>query len=365
MSEFRWIKTSLFLILVLQFTAATGQRFLYVTVRDGDEVTLSCNSLIDDQQNCDSTMWIFTDSSSTPAAVVLVRDGKIVEEAKAKSDRLSVSEKCSLVIKNVTDEDVGQYVCRQLRSRRKQGPDALVYLSVVTMTEQKDNDEVTLRCSVSTDGECRHKVKWLLQGRVVDKDNKDLKTSQSSCSASLTFLTSHFISTSRFNSLKCEVTRGDKVQQFSFRNSPSGEKTGDDTTTATTESTPTEDDTKATNTTTTSISDIWWYVIVAVVLVALLIITVALIKWKRTKRNTTRTSDNVALTSNPAPETIQDTADPDEGVSYASVSYTKRTNSKAQDRSKHDDDDDDDDAVIYATVKASSADPSNLYAAIT
>ncbi|XP_068564409.1 uncharacterized protein [Cebidichthys violaceus] len=359
MSEFRWIKTSLFLILVLQFTAAaTGQRILYVTVRDGDEATLSCNRERDDQQNCDSTEWTFTNLKITSAVVALVRDGKIVEEAKAKSDRLSVSEKCSLVIKKVTDEDVARYVCRQSRSEVH----ADIFLSVVTMTEQKNNDEVMLRCSVSTHERCGHTVKWQFKGQDVDRDNKELKTSESSCSASLTFLTSHFIYISRFNSFKCEVNDSGKVQQFSFRNSPSG----DDTTTATTESTPTEDGTKATNTTTTSaISDIWWYVIVAVVLVALLIITVALIKWKRTKRNTTRTSDNVVLTSNPAPETSQDTADPDEGVSYASVSYTKRTNSKAQGRSKHDDDDDDDDAVTYATVKASSADPSNLYAAIT
>ncbi|XP_068565162.1 uncharacterized protein [Cebidichthys violaceus] len=229
MSEFRWIKTSLFLILVLQFTAAaTGQRFLYVTVRDGDEVTLSCNSLIDDQQNCDSTMWIFTDSSSTPAAVVLVRDGKIVEEAKAKSDRLSVSEKCSLVIKNVTDEDVGQYVCRQLRSRRKQGPDALVYLSVVTMTEQKNNDEVTLRCSVSTYEECDRTVKWLLQGQ----DNRDMTTSQSLCSATASFSTSHFIP-KKSEFLKCQVTdyNSGEVKLFSF--SPP-QSSGEDATTGST-----------------------------------------------------------------------------------------------------------------------------------
>ncbi|KAL7388471.1 hypothetical protein ABVT39_014603 [Epinephelus coioides] len=52
-------------------------------------------------------------------------------------------------------------------------------------------------------------------------------------------------------------------------------------------------------------------------------------------------------------------ADPEDGVSYASVSYTKKTNSKAQVRSKYDDD-----AVTYTTVKASSADPNSLYATI-
>ncbi|XP_075939689.1 uncharacterized protein LOC142941599 [Anarhichas minor] len=362
MSEFRWIKTSLSLILVLQFTAAaTRQLLLFVNVRDGDEVTLPCNSVIDGHESCDSTTWIFTNLRISSTVVELVRDGQIVKD---KSDRLSVSEKCSLVIKNVTDEDGARYDCRQFRSGQLLGENAVVHLSVVTMTEHEEDNKVTLRCSVST-YEYEHRVKWLLQGQDVDEDHRDFKTSQSYCSASLTFPTSHFIYTLRFNSFKCKVTRGDKVQQFSFRNSPSGEKTGDDTITATTESTPTEDVTKAANTTTPSaISSIWWYVIVAVVLVALLIITVALIKWKRAKGNTTRTDCNVGLTSHPAPETSQDTADPEEGVSYASVSYIKKTNSKAQGRSKHDDDDDDD-AVTYATVKASSADPSILYAAIT
>uniref|UniRef100_A0A8C9XCP8 Immunoglobulin V-set domain-containing protein n=1 Tax=Sander lucioperca TaxID=283035 RepID=A0A8C9XCP8_SANLU len=34
-------------------------------------------------------------------------------KAYFKSDRLSVKEKCSLVIKNVTEEDAGRYFCQQ------------------------------------------------------------------------------------------------------------------------------------------------------------------------------------------------------------------------------------------------------------
>ncbi|XP_054482675.1 uncharacterized protein LOC129114762 [Anoplopoma fimbria] len=296
MAELRWIKTSLLLILVLQFTAATtGQLSLFFTVRDGDEVTLPCNNVLEDHKNCDTTTWLFSNSRRS-ATVELVSLGKIGEAAKAKSDRLSVSENCSLVIKNVTDEDVGRYGCRQFRSVSgpQEGLDAVVYLSVVTMTEHKDTDKVTLNCSVSSYERCRHTVKWLLQGRDVDKDNKDLKTSTSPCNASLMFLTSHYVYTSRDKTVKCEVTEGDKVKQFPFRIWPSDEKKGEDTTT-----TPTEDGMKAAKTTTTStISDaspkpqIWWYVIVALVLVALLIITVAVIIWKRTKGNTTRTDDN-------------------------------------------------------------------------
>ncbi|XP_075940322.1 uncharacterized protein LOC142942043 isoform X4 [Anarhichas minor] len=282
MSEFRWIKTSLFLILVLQFTAAaTGQLYLFITVRDGDEVTLPCNSVIDDHENCDSNEWLFTNSRRRPA-VLLVRDGQIVKD---KSDRLSVSKKCSLVIKNVTDEDVARYECRQLRSGQLLGADAEVRLSVVTMTEHEVNDEVTLRCSVSTFlGRCVHRVKWLLQGQDVEEDNKDFKTSQAECSTSLTFLTSHLIYTSRFNSFKCEVTDYDKVQQFSFRNSLSGEKTGDDKITEITD-TETEDDTTAG----------WWrFISVSVGLAALIIIVVAVNIRARIKEKKTQ-MDQIAV----------------------------------------------------------------------
>ncbi len=96
-----------------------------------------------------------------------------------------------------------------------------------TVTEQKNNDEVTLNCSVLTHGHCEHTVKWLLDDRDVNKENKDLRTSESLCSASVHFQTSHHIYTSRFNSLKCEVTDGDKVQLFPFITGPSGEKPGE------------------------------------------------------------------------------------------------------------------------------------------
>nr|XP_040017038.1 uncharacterized protein LOC120808279 isoform X2 [Gasterosteus aculeatus aculeatus] len=215
MAEFRGIQTSLLLILMLQFTeAATEQR---LTVRDGDEVTLPCNSVTEDQNNCDSTEWFFYHSTITP--VTLVTNGQI-EKVKAESDRLSVSQNCSLVMKKVTRGDVGRYVCRQFRPGG-QYEDARVHLSVVSMTEETNRDKVTLRCSVWTNERCEHTVKWMNGGQDVDKD-KEVKTSPSLCSASLSFMTSHFFYTSSFTSLTCEVTDGDKVMQFS----PSGDKTG-------------------------------------------------------------------------------------------------------------------------------------------
>nr|XP_040025393.1 uncharacterized protein LOC120813781 isoform X6 [Gasterosteus aculeatus aculeatus] len=254
MAEFRGIQTSLFLILMLQFTeAATEQR---LTVRDGDEVTLPCNSVTEDQNNCDSTEWYFY-CLGNRSTVYLVTKGQIDDEAKAESDRLSVSQNCSLVMKKVTRGDVGRYLCRQFRPGRRHKY-AEVYLSVVSMTEETNRDEVTLRCSVWTNEGCKHTVKWMNGGQDVDKD-KEVKTSPSLCSASLSFKTSHFFYTSSFTSLKCEVTDGDKVMQFS----PSGDKTGG-----------------------------WRLVSVSVGLAALIIILVVVNMWIRIKERKTQTEEN-------------------------------------------------------------------------
>ncbi|XP_033982741.1 uncharacterized protein LOC117479770 isoform X1 [Trematomus bernacchii] len=220
MDEFKRIKMSVFLILLLQSTAAAnGQPSLFFTVRVGEEVTLPCSGVRDDQDGCNRTDWLVTNSGCT--TVELVELGQIVEEARAESDRLRVTENCSLVIKNVTEEDVGRYFWRQFRSG--QDEDALVHLSVVTMTEHQNNDEVTLRCSVKASVRCRHSVKWLFRSRDVDEYQEDMKTSKSHYEASVTFLTSRVDYRSGFHLFTCEVTEYmGEVLLFPFSTPSSG-----------------------------------------------------------------------------------------------------------------------------------------------
>ncbi|XP_078131366.1 uncharacterized protein LOC144533702 isoform X2 [Sander vitreus] len=217
MDQIRWIIMSSFLMLLVQFTAAV--RFSSSTDRIGDEVTLSCVNVTDDHDQCNSTTWFFRGSGNR---VTLFEHGQIHEEAETKSDRLGVTENCSLVIKKVTDDDAGRYICRQFRSGQLHGGDTVVVLSVVTMTEQKNNDTVTLICSVSG-YYCGHTVKWLYEG-----DKTEVETRKLFCSATVTFTTSH-IHQKYFELLKCEVTNyfNGEVQMFPF--SPpqsSGEKPG-------------------------------------------------------------------------------------------------------------------------------------------
>ncbi|XP_070844127.1 uncharacterized protein [Chaetodon trifascialis] len=230
MAEFRWIKISVFLMLVLQFTAGRDS----VIGRLGDEVTLPCDSVTNDQTDCNRTTWTFK-VSRREAAVELVD----------VSDRLSVTEDCSLVMKTVTDEDVGRYTCREFISG-KQGSDSLVHLSVIHMTEHKDTDKATLICSVTTYERCELKVQWLYNGQEGDEHNQQIRTPQPACVDSVKFLSSHYIYTPRYEFFKCKVTDGDKEELFAFIRQPSGEKPGEDkTTTTTTTTTTAESSTKA------------------------------------------------------------------------------------------------------------------------
>ncbi|XP_026173885.1 uncharacterized protein LOC113136927 isoform X9 [Mastacembelus armatus] len=318
MAELTGIITSLFVMLLIDFPAAETGQVSYIDVRDGDDVTLSCEHVKSDQDKCQKTDWLFNYPGESETTDIIKR-GQI---SNFKSDRLSVTENCSLVLKKVTVEDVGRYTCRQFDTSGRHH-DTMVFLSVVTMTEQKLHDKVTFSCQVFRYDPCVFSVKWLFQDKDVDQNNKDFQTSQTDCYANVTFLDSHFIYSSRFKLFKCEVTNpvSGKVQKFSFRRQSSGW--------------------------------LWWLIIAPVALAALSVSVVALIRWKKTKGNKTQMDENMA--------------DPEDGVSYASISFTRKTKSKARVQA---DDDDEGDAVTYSTVKGSSSsagastDPSSLYATI-
>lgn len=99
------------------------------------------------------------------------------------------------------------------------------------MAEQTNGDEATLSCSVSTYGSCDHQVTWLCNGNKLDNLRRDVRTSQSPCSATVTFPkllpTLHYISTSSFISFTCQVNDGHKVRHFAFSPQSSEEKGGE------------------------------------------------------------------------------------------------------------------------------------------
>ncbi|XP_069371405.1 uncharacterized protein [Paralichthys olivaceus] len=213
MDEIKWIKMSL-LLLLIPFTAA---QYSSVIVRAGAEVILPCEPVTEDHVNCGATIWFFRESKWT-GEVNLVHDGQLDTSviSKSKADRIRLAANCSLVIREVTVEDARLYLCRKSDQTKQIQTDHVFYLSVVTMTEQKRSDEVTLNCSVSTYKACRE-VKWLFMNKDVDEDNKDLNTSQSDCSATVSFSKSSFVHTTKDDNLfKCKVNDGHKEEEFAF-----------------------------------------------------------------------------------------------------------------------------------------------------
>ncbi|XP_034004062.1 uncharacterized protein LOC117496496 isoform X2 [Trematomus bernacchii] len=198
MVEFRRINTTLVVILLLQFTAVTGKTSLSLTVRAGHSVTLPCEHVIKHQHKCDSTIWLYSRDKETLKELINLGLISKNEIPKAKSHRLNVTENCSLVIKNITREDAGRYTCRQFKSGKQQGPDSQVLLSVIdtSVTEDKNNDMITLFCSVLTYTRCKHTVKWVYEG-----NQSDVERRPAACSSIVTFA-SHLDQ----KLLKCNVT---------------------------------------------------------------------------------------------------------------------------------------------------------------
>ncbi|XP_067337834.1 uncharacterized protein [Channa argus] len=407
MAEPGRIQMCLFLSLVLQITAADEHKTSYVFVRVGHEVTLPCPVANGDQGKCSNIIWNLSVSRKNKAVEQFGAE-RVGEKANSESDGLSVTGNCSLVIKKVKLEDVGLYGCKELILHQV----ALFDLFVVTITEHKDDNKVTLNCSVWTHKQCKLTVKWLYEGKHVDENNKDLNTSQFSCYKTVSFMESHSIYTSRKNELlHCEIihTFSGKEQQFPFRSqfldditqrsfSSLGvqmmswggglEKQVDHDhnldTTGTTES-PIKSATAAGELSDASTNlPVWWWLIVVAVGLAGLIISAAVVQRHKKIRgethNITYICSSVAsqsflsfvfsgrktqmsgnsLSLNPAepqsgPETGQDTTDPEDGVSYASISFTKKTNSKVQVQNQGEEDDDDEGyAVTYSSVNPRS-----------
>ncbi|XP_062267589.1 uncharacterized protein LOC133973632 isoform X2 [Platichthys flesus] len=237
-----------------------------IIITAGAEVTLSCDKMRDDHVNCGATDWLFVDSEGT-APVKLFVKGKldISRISKYNADRLCLATNCSLVIREVTDEDAGRYDCRQFDLTNQTDKDHVVYLSVVNVTEQKRSDEVTLSCSVSTYRRYGITVKWLFMNMDGTENTTELKTSQSYRSANVSFSKSHFVlKMKNYSSLTCKVNDGYKEEKFSFIPPSSGKNE------------PAPGNKVMT-------TDWWWYIRLVVGFASIVILVVILIRWRRNK----------------------------------------------------------------------------------
>ncbi|XP_032441948.1 uncharacterized protein LOC116734580 [Xiphophorus hellerii] len=199
MAAFRWIQMVLLLILMLQSKAQTEVQRTFLTVRDGNEVTLPCGNRRETHDKSDETSWLFNNKHKSETRKLIKLENSH-REMKTISDRLSVTANGSLLLHKVTEDDAGRYICQWIESRQH---NFVVYLSVITIFEQEKPDKVTLFCSVVLFDYCLHEVKWLYEGK--EEKPSDMEIYQHSCSATVTFPTSHQ-KLDIYPSLTCKVT---------------------------------------------------------------------------------------------------------------------------------------------------------------
>ncbi|XP_041661810.1 uncharacterized protein LOC121521726 [Cheilinus undulatus] len=183
------------LLILLLFTAVAGKDISSFSLKIKDKATLPCENVIKDQNKCDRTSWLFTHTSVRPT-VELVHLGQI---AKAKSNKLGITEDCSLVIKEVTSKDTGQYVCRQFTKSNEQGLFSLVHLSVISIGESGVPGVTDYHCVVH--GKCAHTVKWIYR-----TNTTAIKTEDTDCSSTVSFQTAFPVVSIWMDSLYCNVT---------------------------------------------------------------------------------------------------------------------------------------------------------------
>ncbi|XP_073728776.1 uncharacterized protein [Misgurnus anguillicaudatus] len=143
--------------LVYCVSGVTGGTHVFSS--SGENVTLSC---INDLSDCTSTTWIYNKHRSS-AAVELIAGG-IKKKNIERAERLSLGSNCSLNIYKTTEDDRGQYTCRQYENKNKY-TDTHVFLHVLhvspssTQTEMRSGNSVTLTCQLFTyDNTCDHLV---------------------------------------------------------------------------------------------------------------------------------------------------------------------------------------------------------------
>ncbi|RVE55922.1 hypothetical protein OJAV_G00230870 [Oryzias javanicus] len=129
----------IFMLLFQDVTCENGEE-LYKRV--GEDVLLHCNDDASSNQCSDGT-WLYNRRQNT--VTEQISDGRNIVQSLARASRLSVSSDCSLTIRNLTDEDAGQYVCQH-----RNGHKIYVYLKSMSVSSSSPDvsGKVNLTCSV-------------------------------------------------------------------------------------------------------------------------------------------------------------------------------------------------------------------------
>ncbi|XP_055078780.1 uncharacterized protein LOC117373108 [Periophthalmus magnuspinnatus] len=311
--------TRTIVLLIIQLQFLESDQVHYKCVAEGEDATLPCEKLRPEQKQCDLTTWSFQHT-------------EVVVYGLLNSNRVNLTDRCSLQIKDVQTQDAGEYKCRQHdRSGQSFPLDNLVSLSIVSMSEVTHTSETELICSVSTKQRCvRVPLKWSVGGASV-KDYPNLKVETSNCRTSVKFRQQDF----KQQKFTCEVECVNNKIQFHFQKDESE---------STTQKENRENDSDESGDLVDDRSDNgrkgWWWAVIAVAVV-LSITAVAFVTWRRVKVN---------------PQESSDTPPAEEEVSYAFINFNtshKKTIVRVSEE-----------AVTYSSVRIPPKDRAQLYTSV-
>ncbi|XP_025754467.1 uncharacterized protein LOC102075743 isoform X2 [Oreochromis niloticus] len=104
MDEFIWIKMFLCLMLMIQIAVSATETSIFI--KAGDDVTLPCLNVIDDQKNCDGTTWTFASKNTT--AIEVITFGEIVGTNKtmnpARKTESSTTSVTTTAVKDISQD---------------------------------------------------------------------------------------------------------------------------------------------------------------------------------------------------------------------------------------------------------------------
>ncbi|XP_055021504.1 nucleolar transcription factor 1-like isoform X2 [Boleophthalmus pectinirostris] len=165
------------LIILLQFLES--EQILYECVAEGEDATLPCEKVEPEQKQCDETTWTFEETNPRQE---LVRSGKV------KSERMNLTEKCSLQIK---------------------------------VKKSTHTSETELSCSISSKERCvRFRSKWSIGDVPVEESHPHLAVKTSNCLATVKVPTSE-LNNLRLQEFTCDVKCTNNEIKFHFpKNSP-------------------------------------------------------------------------------------------------------------------------------------------------
>ncbi|KAJ0036490.1 hypothetical protein NQD34_005167 [Periophthalmus magnuspinnatus] len=336
--------TRTIVLLIIQLQFLESDQVHYKCVAEGEDATLPCEKLRPEQKQCDLTTWSFQHT-------------EVVVYGLLNSNRVNLTDRCSLQIKDVQTQDAGEYKCRQHdRSGQSFPLDNLVSLSIVSMSEVTHTSETELICSVSTKQRCvRVPLKWSVGGASV-KDYPNLKVETSNCRTSVKFRQQDF----KQQKFTCEVECVNNKIQFHFQKDESEHSTVKSIMTtetwvtknsedkynkeSTTQKENRENDSDESGDLVDDRSDNgpkgWWWAVIAVAVV-LSITAVAFVTWRRVKVN---------------PQESSDTPPAEEEVSYAFINFNtshKKTIVRVSEE-----------AVTYSSVRIPPKDRAQLYTSV-